>query len=323
MDLQSNIALSADQKPGGKAGAGFRTKVARDIRANKYIYIMLLPVVAYYLIFHYAPMYGVIIAFEDFAPLKGILHSRWIGLANFRDFFGSYYFLRILKNTLLISGYSLVFGFPAPILMALLLNEIRGRRFKNIIQTATYLPHFISMVVLCGMIVDFTATSGVITDLVARLGGPDKNLLMQPSLFRTIYVGSGIWQQLGWNSIIYLAALAGIDPQLYESATMDGAGRFRQVLHITLPGITPTIVILLILAMGQIMNVGFEKIILLYNPATYETGDVISSFVYRKGLLEFNFSYSTAVGLFNSMINCFLLVLANTISRKVNETSLW
>lgn len=295
----------------------------KDIKLNKYIYIMLLPVVAYYIIFHYAAMYGSIIAFKEFNPLKGILASRWVGFENFKDFFSSYYFVRLLGNTLKISLYSIVFGFPAPILLALLLNEVKGKIFKRSIQTATYLPHFISIVVISGMIIDFTSTHGVFTSIVTFFGGSRQNLLMKPELFRSIYVGTDIWQQFGWGSIIYLAALSGIDPVLYESATIDGANRFKQVLHITIPGIMPTIVILLIMRMGQIMNVGFEKVILLYNPVTYVTGDVISSFVYRKGLLEFNFSYSTAVGLFNSVINCMLLIAANKISKKLNETSLW
>jgi len=303
--------------------SSFINTVVRDFVVNKYIYIMLIPVILYYVVFHYAPMYGAIIAFKNFSPSKGILRSEWVGLANFIDFFGSFYFIRILKNTLLISFYQLLFGFPAPIIMALLLNEIKNRRFKSLIQTATYLPHFISIVVICGIIIDFTSSRGVITNIAAFFGGESTNLLMRPELFRTIYVSSDIWQSVGWGSIIYLAALSGIDEQMYEAAKIDGANRWRQVISITIPGIMPTIIILLILRMGQIMNVGFEKIILLYNSVTYETSDVISSFVYRKGLLEFNYSYSAAVGLFNSVINFILLLTANWLSRKVNETSLW
>lgn len=303
--------------------SSFIQTVARDFVVNKYIYIMLIPVILYYVVFHYAPMYGAIIAFKNFSPAKGILGSDWVGLTNFIDFFESFYFIRIFKNTLLISFYQLLFGFPAPIIMALLLNEIKNRRFKSLIQTATYLPHFISIVVICGMIIDFTSSRGVITNIAAFFGGESTNLLMKPELFRTIYVSSDIWQSAGWGSIIYLAALSGIDEQMYEAAKIDGANRWRQVISITIPSIMPTIIILLILRMGQIMNLGFEKIILLYNSVTYETSDVISSFVYRKGLLEFNYSYSAAVGLFNSVINFFLLLTANWLSRKVNETSLW
>lgn len=295
----------------------------KDITANKYIYIMLIPVVAYYILFHYAPMYGAIIAFKRFVPSRGILGSEWVGFNHFVDFFTSYFFVRILRNTLLISLYQLIFSFPAPIILALLLNEIKKKALKSTIQTATYLPHFISIVVIGGMIVDFCSTKGVITNIVAQFGGGDTNLLNRPELFRTIYVASDVWQNVGWDSIIYISALASIDQQLYESAQIDGAGRWRQMCHITLPGIMPTIIVLLILRIGQVMNLGFEKIILLYNPGTYDTSDVISSFVYRMGLQEFNYSFSAAVGLFNSAINFILLFLANRLSKKLNETSLW
>ena len=223
----------------------------------------------------------------------------------------------------IISVYSLIFSFPAPIILALLLNELRNKTFKRMVQTISYLPHFISIMVVCGMIIDFTATDGFINDIIEFFGGQRSSLLLKPELFRTIYISSDIWQNVGWGSIIYLAALTGVDTQLYEAAVIDGAGRWKQLLHVTLPGIAPTIVILLILRIGQIMNVGFEKIILLYNPATYSTADVISSFVYRKGLLEFSYSYSAAVGLFNSVINFILLILANKLSKHVNDISLW
>lgn len=284
---------------------------------------MAIPMLVYYLIFHYGPMYGALIAFKDFNPMKGILGSPWAGLVHFQSFFQNVYFERIIINTLLINLYGLLFGFPAPIILALLLNEIRNKLFKRCVQTVSYLPHFISIMVVCGIIIDFTGRKGLINDILVLFGVERFNLLAKPELFRTIYVGSDIWQSVGWGSIIYLAALSTIDPQLYEASTIDGAGRWRQILHISLPGIMPTIIILLILRMGSMMNVGFEKIILLYNAGTYETADVISSFVYRKGLLDFNYSFSSAVGLFNSVINFTLLLSANWISRKVNETSLW
>jgi putative aldouronate transport system permease protein len=284
---------------------------------------MALPVIAYYVIFHYVPIYGLAIAFKDFAPRTGIIQSPWVGLEHFRSFFQSYYALRVIRNTILINIYQLAFGFPAPIFLALLLNELRSNTYKRYIQTITYLPHFVSLVVVCGFIKDFTASDGVINDIIAFFGGPTSNLLGRPELFRTIYVSSGIWQEVGWGSIIYLAALSAIDPGLYESATIDGAGRIRQIWHITLPGIAPTIVILLILRIGRMMSVGFEKIILLYSPITYETADVISSFIYRRGLVGFEYSYATAVGLFNSLINFLMLVGANWLSRKYSETSLW
>lgn len=301
----------------------YLNRLKRDLIVHRAIYLMALPVVAYYLLFHYGPMYGATIAFRQFTPSKGILASEWIGLRHFYSFFGSHYIGRVVRNTVLINVYQLLFGFPAPIILALLLNELRSHLFKRTVQTISYMPHFISIMVVSGLIINFGSRDGVFNDLIVLLGGQRSNLLMRPELFRSIYVSSEIWQRVGWGSIIYLAALTGVDPELYQAARIDGANRWKQTLHITLPGIMPTITILLILQIGQMMNVGFEKIILLYNGATYETADVISSFVYRKGLLEFDYSYSAAVGLFNSVINFSLLIGANTISRKVNETSLW
>lgn len=297
--------------------------LVRDLKKYKHIYIMAIPVLAYYILFHYMPMYGAQIAFKDFSPGKGILGSTWVGFKHFLSFFSGIYFYRVLINTVLINFYSLLFGFPAPIILALLLNELRNNTYKRFVQTVSYLPHFISVMVICGMIIDYTSRDGVVNDIIAMLGGNRESLLLKPELFKMIYVSTDIWQQVGWGSIIYLAALTGIDPQQYEAAILDGAGRWKQLWNVTLPGIAPTIVILLILRIGQMMNVGFEKIILLYNPSTYQTADVISSFVYRKGLLEFSYSYSSAVGLFNSVINFALLVSANWVSKKLNENSLW
>jgi putative aldouronate transport system permease protein len=298
-------------------------RYVRDFMLNKYLYLMMLPVIAYYLIFHYAPMYGALIAFKEYSPMKGILGSDWVGLKHFSDFFQSYYFWRILKNTIVISLYSLIFEFPAPIILALLINEVRSKSFKRVAQTITYMPYFISLVVICGIITDFTNADGVINRLLMLFGYDGQAMLQKPELFRPIYILSEIWQRIGWESIIYIAALMSIDVEQYEAARMDGASRIKQMFYITLPGIMPTIAIMLILRMGNLLNVGFEKIILLYNPITYETADVISSFVYRKGLLEFGWSYSSAVGLFNSVINLVLLITANYISRKVNKSSLW
>lgn len=294
-----------------------------DFQRNRALYLMALPVLAFYIIFHYVPMYGAIIAFKDFSPMKGILGSEWIGIQHFKDFFGSIYFSRILFNTLNISISTLIFGFPAPIILALLINELRSKVFSRTVQTVTYMPHFVSLVVICGLIKEFTLDTGVVNQVLSVFGWKPVSMLNKPELFVPIYVISNIWQEVGWGSIIYLAALTGIDPQLYEAAKIDGAGRFKQLIHITIPGILPTIVILLILRMGRLLNVGFEKIILLYNPAIYETADVISSFVYRKGLLEFNWSYSAAVGLFNSVINFFMLWSSNWLSRRLKGESLW
>jgi putative aldouronate transport system permease protein len=298
-------------------------RLARDIRINRGVYLMFVPVLIYYLAFHYTPMYGAIIAFKSYSPARGILGSEWVGFDHFTEFFRSYYFWRVFKNTLVISVSSLLFGFPAPIMLALLINELKSKLFSRTVQTVTYMPHFISLVVICGMIVGFTMSDGIVNDIVALFGGQRVPLLSRPEYFVPIYVLSNIWQNVGWGSIIFLAAITAIDESLYQAATIDGAGRWRQAIHITLPGITPTIVILFILRMGNLMSVGFEKIILLYNPAIYSTADVISTYVYRKGLLEFDWSYSAAVGLFNQVINFALLILANRISRRVNESSLW
>ncbi|MDQ0873940.1 putative aldouronate transport system permease protein [Paenibacillus sp. V4I3] len=307
-----------------KAGeATFQIRFKRDFLLNKYLYLMMVPVLAYYFIFHYAPMYGALIAFKEYTPNKGILGSEWVGFQHFNDFFSSYYFWRILKNTVIISLYSLCFEFPAPIILAILINELTNKKFQRFVQTVTYMPYFISLIVIVGMIKDFTNNGGLINNFLTYFGFNDTAMLQKPELFRTIYILSEIWQKIGWESIIYLAALMGIDQEQYEAAKMDGANRIKQIWHITLPGILPTIAIMFILRMGNLLNVGFEKIILLYNPSTYDTADVISSFVYRKGLIEFGWSYSSAVGLFNSVINLALLIAANKISKKISENSLW
>ena len=294
-----------------------------DFRRHKGVSFLFLPVLAFFIIFNYIPMYGVTIAFKEFNPRKGIIGSPWIGFEYFHSFFTSYYFWRLIKNTLAISLLDILWGFPAPIILALLINEVRSEKFKKTVQTLTYLPHFISLVVVCGMIIDFTSASGVVNDIIAFFGGNRSTMLARPDLFRTVYISTNIWQQIGWGSIIYLATLSSIDPALYEAAVIDGANRWRQTFAITIPCIMPTVIILLILRLGQMMNVGFEKIILLYNAITYETADVISTFVYRKGLLEFDYSYASAVGLFNAVINFTLLVFTNRLSRKFSETSLW
>ena len=298
-------------------------KVKKDWMRNKSLYIMVLPVLIFFILFHYKPMYGAIIAFKDYTPALGIAESPWVGLENFSRFFSSVYFGRLIRNTILLSVYSLIFGFPAPIILALLLNEVRSKKFKGLTQTVTYLPHFISMIVVTGMLVDFSMTSGLFNDIIELFGGERSPLLQNPDLYRTIYVASGIWQEAGWGSIIYLSALSGVDSQLYEAAQIDGAGKWKQLLNVTLAGIMPTIVIMFILKMGTLMNMGYEKTILLYNPATYETADIISSYIYRIGLLDQDWSYSTAIGLFNSVINFALLLITNKLARKCGETSLW
>ncbi len=297
--------------------------IAKDFARNKYKYLMILPVLVYFVIFSYKPMYGVIIAFKNYRPTLGIAKSRWVGLEHFAHFLTDVYFIRILTNTFLISIYSIFWGFPAPIILALLLNELNKQSFKRTVQTVTYIPHFISIVIICGLIKQYCLTDGLFNDIRVFLGMERLALLQEQRLFRTIYIASGIWQEIGWNSIIYLASLSSIDPQLYEAAEIDGAGRLRQTWHVTLPGIMPTIVMLLILRMGSILGVGYEKILLLYNSTTYATGDVISTYVYRKGLIEADWSYSTAIGLFNSVVNVFFLTTANAISKRISSVGLF
>ncbi|WNR47097.1 ABC transporter permease [Paenibacillus roseipurpureus] len=301
----------------------FLSRLAKDLKKYRVYYMLALPAIIYYFIFSYKPMYGAIIAFKDFKPMKGIWGSPWVGLEHFQTLFHSAFFWDILLNTLKISLYSILFGFPAPIILALLLNEVRHTFVKRTVQSLTYIPHFISLVVICGLIKAFSGSDGLINDLIAWFGGERVSMLLWPEYFRTLYVSSGIWQEVGWGSIIYIAALAAIDVEQYEAARIDGAGRFKQLLHITLPGIKTTIIIMLILRLGHVMGVGYEKIILLYNPNTYSTADVISTYVYRKGVLEFNYSFSAAVGIFNSVIDFTILILANRLAKRWNETSLW
>lgn len=305
----------------------FSVRFKKDLKRYKGAYLLVIPVVLFYLLFCYKPMYGLIIAFKDFSPAASIWECDWAGSYGFQhfiDFFDSYYFGRVLKNTLVISFTSILFGFPAPIIFALLLNEIKKEKFKRITQTISYIPHFISAVVICGMVTMFVSDKGFITQLLTFFGGDSGvSLLSKSKNFVPIYVISGIWQELGWGAIIYLAALAGIDQGLYEAAKMDGANRWQQLLHVTLPGISGQIIIMFLLRIGRVMSVGHEKIILLYNEGIYETADVISTFVYRKGLLEYQWSYSAAIGIFNSIINFIIIILFNKISKKHSEVSLW
>ena len=296
----------------------------KNLRRDRQLVFMLIPVVIFFAVFSYYPLYGILIAFKDYSICKGILGSPWAGLRYFRQFFLSPYFGRLLRNTVLISVYSLLWGFPVPIIFALLLNEFKDGKFKRLIQTVSYLPHFISLVVICGILIDiFSPQGGVVNALLYSLTGKRINFFGEPEWFRAMYVGSGVWQEFGWNSIIYLAAITGINPDLYEAARIDGAGRLRQIWHVTLPGIKPTILTLLILNLGNIMSVGYEKIILLYSPTTYETADVISTYVYRTGLLSQQYSYAGAVGLFNSVINIAILVLCNFVGKKLFGVGIW
>ena len=295
----------------------------RDMRRHWPVYLLILPTIIYYLVWCYGPMYGIIIAFNDYSPKRGILGSSWVGLRWLRDFLRGPFAFRTIRNTLMINFYNLVIGFPLPILLALMLNEMRSVKYKRVVQTITYMPYFVSLIVVCGIILDFSSTDGLFGEFQRIIGLEPVNLLGEARFFRTVYISSELWQRLGWDSIIFLSALSTIDQELYEAATIDGASKLKQVWHVTLPGILPTIAILLILRMGAMMTIGYEKIILLYNGLNYETSDVVSSYVYRKGILDADFSFSTAVNLFNSIINFTLVILANRLSAKMTETSLW
>lgn len=294
------------------------------IKRNWDLYLLILPVVIYYAVFEYLPMYGVQIAFKDFIAVNGIWGSPWVGLKHFERFFQGYYFERLLLNTLLLSVYYLLISFPLSVLLALLMNELRLAAFKKTVQLVTYAPHFISTVVLVGMLSIFLAPkSGLVNQVIAWSGGTPIDFLAEAGWFKSLYVFSGVWQNTGWNSIIFIAALAGIDPQQHESAMLDGASKLQRIWHINIPALLPTMAILFILQCGQIMAVGFEKVFLMQNNANISASDVISTYVYRSGVLGAQYSFSAAVGLFNSIINLILLFGVNRISKKLTQTSLW
>lgn len=297
--------------------------IIKDFHKNKMKYLMVLPVIIYLVLMCYKPMYGLIIAFQRYRPTLGFDKSPWVGFYNFTRFLNDINFWRVFKNTLLISFLNILFTFPAPILLALLLNEVKCSWFKRTVQTVTYLPHFVAMVVVCGLVHQFCQSDGLINDVISLLGGERTNLLIRDDMFYPIYILSDIWKEIGWSSIIYLATLAGLDQEQYEAAKIDGASRLQQMRYITLPGLVPTISMLLILKIGQVLNVGREKILLLYNELTYDVADVISTYVYRKGLQDADYSYSTAIGLFDSIINIVLLVAANKISKKLGQSGLF
>ncbi|MEK4053047.1 ABC transporter permease subunit [Paenibacillus sp. FSL F4-0087] len=294
------------------------------ILRNWQLYLLISPVVAYYIVFQYLPMYGIQIAFKDFIATKGIWGSPWIGVEHFERFFHSYFFWRLIKNTLGLGLYSLAVGFPVPIILALLMNEVRAEKFKKFVQTITYAPHFLSTVVVVGMMMMFLSPRyGIINHFIGMFGGNPINFLSEPSWFKTLFVMSDVWQTMGWSSIIYLAALAGVDSQLHEAARVDGATRLQRIWHINIPSIMPTIIILFILNIGSIMGIGFEKVLLMQNTLNLETSDIISTYVYRSGIQDAEYSFSAAIGLFNSIINFILLVTVNQISKRMSETSLW
>lgn len=295
----------------------------KSMKRNWQLYLLLLPTLLFFIIFHYIPMYGVQIAFKDFYATMGIIGSPWVGFDHFERFFESYYFWRLLKNTILLNLYQLLL-FPLPIIFALMLNELKNSAFKKWSQTLTYAPHFISVVVVVGMVVAFLdPITGIVNLVIKGLGGEAVPFLTSPEWFRHVYVWSGEWQSLGWGTIIYLAALAGVNPELHEAAKVDGATAFQRIWHINLPSILPTIVILFILNIGKFMSIGFEKVLLMQNSLNSETSDIIQTFVYKTGLLEGQYSFAAAVGLFDSVINILLLILVNYLAKRVSENSLW
>ncbi|GIP36935.1 sugar ABC transporter permease [Paenibacillus sp. J31TS4] len=296
----------------------------RNLKRDKYLLLLFLPCLLYYLIFKYGPIFGIVIAFKNYSLFQGIWASEWVGLKYFKLFIESPDFFPVLRNTFLLGFYKLVFGFPAPILLALLINEVRNAFLKRFVQTVSYLPHFISNVIVAGIIVMFLSpTGGLVNHVLEAIGLNKITFMVEPDWFRTIYVSSDIWQHIGWGTIIYLAALSAVDPQLYEASRIDGANRWKQTLHITLPGIAPAIVIILILDIGKILEIGFEKVFLLATPVTYGKADIISTYVYRVGLTNANYSYATAIDLFTGIISFLFILSANWFSRRVSDNSLW
>lgn len=299
-------------------------KIWNQIKRDYELYLFLLPIIIIYLVFKYYPMYGIQIAFKDFSPSRGIWGSEWVGFKHFIDFFDSYNFWTIMTNTLTLSVLSLVFSFPAPIIIAIMLNQMLAKRYKKIVQTVIYAPHFISTVVLVGMLnVFLSPNSGIVNHIITWFGGDPIMFLADEGWFRPLYILSGVWQETGFATIIYLAALAGVNPELHEAAIMDGASKWKRVMHVDIPSILPTIVILLILALGNIMGIGFEKAFLMQNDLNYATSNIIPTYVYEIGIQKAQYSFSTAVGLFNSVVNIILIVTVNRIAKKLTETSLW
>lgn len=298
--------------------------VIKNINRDKYLYLLVLPGVVCLFIFCYLPMYGVIIAFKEYNIFVGISGSEWVGFLQFERLFRSPDFIRTIRNTLLISIYKMIWGFPAPIILALLLNELENKYFKRFTQTVLYLPHFISWVTFAGIITTFlNPTTGVINDIIAYFGGRKIDFLAEQQLFRSVLVITDIYKGMGWGTIVYLAAISGVDPTLYEAAIVDGAGRFRQIWHITLPSIKSVIVIIFILNLSNILNGGFDQVFMLYNPLVYEVGDIIDTYVYRKGMIDSNYSLSSAAGLFKNIVAFILIVTTNFIVKKIGEDGLW
>lgn len=297
------------------------------VKKYKMYYLLLLPGLLYLIIFHYIPMFGIIFSFKEYQPfmgVEGIFTSEWVGLKHFQKFFNSYYFWDILGNTLAISLLKFIFGFPAPIIFALLLNEVRNKKFMKTVQTISYLPHFLSWVVVSGLLVTLLSTDNGLINIIREAMGKESIMFLgDPKYFRQVLVISDIWKGIGWGSIVYLAAISGVDQEMYEAAYIDGANRWRRIWHITLPSISHIVVIMLIFSVGGLLNAGFEQIFLLYSPAVYSVADIIDTFVYREGLQSNNYSYATAVGLFKSLVSMFLLLLTNFIAKRLDQEGIW
>ncbi len=300
-----------------------KSHMKRELYRCRYLYLLVALPVIYFIIFKYTPMYGLIIAFENFKIRKGYFGSDWVGLKHFAKYLTDPGFWVLVKNTLLLSFWQILVVFPVPILFALFVNELPGKHFRNLVQNVSYLPHFISVVVVVSMLTMFCSKDGLINDIIAAFGGERTSFMLQSGSFRPLYVISELWQNMGWSAIIYISALSGVDVQLYEAAKMDGAGRLKQMRHITFPSILPTITTMFILQMGRIMNISFDKVLLMQNPATYEVSDIISTYVYRRGLEGSQYSYAAAIDLFSSVINLFMLCSTNAISKSMGQNGLW
>lgn len=323
-----------NQADGGRAGSGssidpdlattFMERAVDRVKKDWQLYLLLAPMLIWLLLFLYKPMYGLQIAFKDYSVFRGIAGSPWVGIEHFETLFGNDQFIRALKNTLIISFFSLIFGFPVPILLALMFNEVIHQRYKKTLQTIVYLPHFISSVIIAGIVITaFSPSAGIVNTMLGALGFDSVYFLTKPEWFRPIFIGTSIWQEAGFQSIVFLAAIAGVSPTLYESAVVDGASRWQMMWKITLPSILPTIIIMLIIRIGNLLEVSFEMIILLYQPATYETADVVNTFIYRQGVQGGQYDLAAAAGLFNAVVAFVLVMTANTISKRYSRTSLW
>jgi putative aldouronate transport system permease protein len=315
VSLQSAVGMQISFK---------RESFWRFVKKNNALYIMLLPVLLYFLVFRYIPLLGSVIAFKDYNIFKGFIDSEWVGLQWFETMFSNPQYLRIIRNTLLISLYQIIFAFPAPIILACLLNELRNMAFKRSVQTILYLPHFLSWTLVYGLaFMMFSTQSGLVNDLIKDAGGSAIPFLSSGEYFRSVIVGAGVWKEMGWSAIIFLAALSGISPSLYEAAKIDGAGRWKQFVHVTLPGLLPAIVILLLLKIGNVMDVGFESIYIFLSPTTLQIGEVLDTYSYRAGIIGGQYSFTTAIGLFKSVIGFILLVSANRASKSISGEGLY